>query len=409
MGPKERGKTALIITLLVGVLPATGRGVPALANMQTGAGLPGSAPPATSAEFDRISREANQAREAERVTEAIPLYQQALRIRPSWDEGWWYLGTLLYSADRYSEALDSFRHLILTQPQKGATWAMVGLCEVELRDYERALGDLEEARALGLGENQTLSTVARYNDAILLNRFEKFEQAYLVLYQFAVEPNDDPSIIEAMGLNALRMPFLPSELPPDKRELVLMAGRAAFAMASRTEDGDKLFRELLARYPDTPNVHYAYGFFLAGEQPNAALAEFRREIQISSSHVAARLQIAFEYIRRDDPQAALPFAEEAVRIAPNSARGRYLLGRALLDSGQSQRAIGELERSLKLAPESPEVHFALSRAYARMGRKKDAARERVEFSRLDRLERAQREGPQAVGGLKRNPEPTSPK
>ena len=199
MGPKERGKTALIITLLVGVLPATGRGVPALANMQTGAGLPGSAPPATSAEFDRISREANQAREAERVAEAIPLYQQALRIRPSWDEGWWYLGTLLYSADRYSEALDSFRHLILTQPQKGATWAMVGLCEVEPRDYERALGDLEEARALGLGENQTLSTVARYNDAILLNRFEKFEQAYLVLYQFAVEPNADPSIIEAMA------------------------------------------------------------------------------------------------------------------------------------------------------------------------------------------------------------------
>ena len=134
-------------------------------------------------------------------------------------------------ADRYSEALDSFRHLILTQPHKGATWTMVGLCEVELRDYERALGDLEEARALGLGENQTLSTVARYNDAILLNRFEKFEQAYLVLYQFAVEPNADPSIIEAMGLNALRMPFLPSELPPDKRELVLMAGRAAFAMA----------------------------------------------------------------------------------------------------------------------------------------------------------------------------------
>ena len=151
--------------------------------------------------------------------------------------------------DRYSDALDSFRHLILTQPQKGATWAMVGLCEVELRDYERALEDLEKARTLGLGENQMLSTVARYNDAILLNRFEKFEEAYQVLHQFAVEPNDDASIIEAMGLNALRMPFLPSEIPPDKRELVLMTGRAAFAMASRTEDGDKLFRELLARYP----------------------------------------------------------------------------------------------------------------------------------------------------------------
>jgi tetratricopeptide (TPR) repeat protein len=409
MRPNERARTPLIVALLIGLYPCAGHFVPALASVQAGSSQPATTPPAASPEFDIISKQANDAREAGRVAEAIPLYQQALALRANWDEGWWYLGTLLYSVDRYSDALDSFRHLILTRPEKGATWAMVGLCEIELRKYERALEDLEKARALGLGEDQTLSTVARYNDAILLNRFEKFEVAYQVLHQFAVEPNDDTSIIEAMGINALRMPFLPSEVPPDKHELVMMTGRAAFAMAARNEDGDKLFRELLARYPDAPNVHYAYGFFLTGEHPDEAIAQFRREIEISPSHVASRLQIAFEYIRRDDPSDALPYAEEAVRIEPNSAHGRYLLGRALLETGETQRAIEELERSLKLAPESAEVHFALSRAYARAGRKKDAARERAEFSRLDSLQRAESEGPQAVGGLKRNSEQTSPK
>ena len=74
------------------------------------------------------------------------------------------------------------------------------------------------------------------------------------------------------------------------------------------------------------------------------------------------------------------------------------LGQALLDTGDVDGAIKELLIGIKLAPDSPGLHFALARAYQRAGRNEDAAREREEFTRLDRLARTQRSGSQSVGG-----------
>ncbi len=79
---------------------------------------------------------------------------------------------------------------------------------------------------------------------------EQFEQALETLGEFAAEGNDNPRVIEAMGLATLRMPLLPSETPPERREMVLMAGRASYMMATRnTASAEKAFQALVARYP----------------------------------------------------------------------------------------------------------------------------------------------------------------
>ena len=66
--------------------------------------------------------------------------------------------------------------------------------------------------------------------------------------------------------------MLPNEVPPDRREMVLMAGRGSYMMATRkTAAAGKAFEALVARYPETPNVHYAYGVFLLMEQPDKAI------------------------------------------------------------------------------------------------------------------------------------------
>jgi tetratricopeptide (TPR) repeat protein len=208
----------------------------------------------------------------------------------------------------------------------------------------------------------------------------------------------------------LRMPFLPNEIPPDKRELVLIAGRAGFNMAARRmEESRKAFDELLARYPEEPNIHYAFGIFLLNQDADAALEEFRRELKISPSHVPAMLQMAFEYLKRDEHENALPWAEQSVRLAPNLFPARNALGRILLELGQVERSIKELEAGVKLAPDSPEMHFALARAYTRADRKEEAAREREIFQKLDKLYRTQRDGSQSVGGDTPDEKPIKPR
>ena len=42
----------------------------------------------------------------------------------------------------------------------------------------------------------------------------------------------------------------------------------------------KSFEALVLRYPETPNVHYAYGVYLLLEQPDKAIDEFKKELEL---------------------------------------------------------------------------------------------------------------------------------
>jgi predicted Zn-dependent protease len=145
-------------------------------------------------------------------------------------------------------------------------------------------------------------------------------------------------------------------------------------------------------------VHYAYGVFLLQEQPDRAIEEFKRELELQPSHPWSLMQIAFEYLKRGEGQSALPWAQQAVAAAPNAFPAHKALGQALLETGDVDGAIKELQTGIKLAPDSPGLHFTLARAYQRAGKLEDATRERDEFTRLDRLARTQRSGAQSVGG-----------
>jgi tetratricopeptide (TPR) repeat protein len=363
----------------------------------------------TQAEFKRLSKQADEAREAGRLDEAVTLYNNALRLQPTWIEGWWYVGSIFYDRDRYSEAREALRNLLSIQPKNGPAWALIGLCEFQLKNYEAALADIQNSRILGLGGNKALISVARYHAAIIMTRLGQYELGYEVLRDFAREGNQSMSVIEALGINALRMPFLPSEVAPDKREIILLAGRAFYYMAARqVQDTEKAFQELVSRYPEAPNVHYAHGVFLLIDTPDAAIEAFKRELKISPTHIPALLQIAFEYIKRNDFEAAKPFAEQAVQISPDLFATHNALGRVLLELGKVDEAIKRLEIGVKLAPDSPEMRFALAKAYARAGRKEDAAKERALFMQLDKQKRTQRDGSQSVGGVDAKPVDKNP-
>jgi tetratricopeptide (TPR) repeat protein len=354
--------------------------------------------PAPAASFDRVVKQAAEAKDAGQLDEAVRLYREALRLKPAWLEGHWLIGTILYDLDQYPEARDAFRRVVNVQSRNGAAWGLKGLCEFQLKNYERALSDLQRARTLGLGDKEIASVVG-YHAAVIMNRVEQYEVAFEILRDFALAGADTPSIIEAFGLSVLRLPYLPSEAPLEKREMILMAGRAGFMMAKgrRSAAGRQAFEELAMRYPDTPNVHYAFGNYLVPEEPDAALEEFHRELRLQPNHVPALLQIAFEQIKRTNYQQALPLAQKAVELAPGLFAARNALGRALLEVGE------ELETGVKLAPDSPDMYFALARAYQRAGRKEDADRARAQFLKLDKQFRTARTGPQSVGGKEAEP------
>src|SRR5262245_13099141 len=229
--------------------PAAAPQKPAAAPQKPAAAKPATA--ASRAELDKIVTAATEARQAERWEDAIDLYAKAVKLKPDYVEGFWYQGTAYYTLDKFTECRESFRKVVRLAPKNGGGYAFLGLCEFGLKDYDRSLQHLIQSRNLGVGDSPELGSVARYHAAILMTRGEQYEQALETLGEFAGEGNDNPRIIEAMGIATLRMPLLPAEMPAERREMVLMAGRASHLMATRnTAAADKAFQALVTRYTE---------------------------------------------------------------------------------------------------------------------------------------------------------------
>src|SRR5579875_2070434 len=91
--------------------------------------------------FQDVAAQAAAARDANNIPQAIDLYRSAVKLNAQWEEGWWFLGTLLYDTDQFATARDSFEHFLALNPKAAPGWAFLGLCEFETKDYPKALTD----------------------------------------------------------------------------------------------------------------------------------------------------------------------------------------------------------------------------------------------------------------------------
>ncbi len=334
------------------------------------------------ATFQQLSRDADLAREENRQ-DAIQLYQRALGLKPEWPEGLWYSGTLLYEKERYAESRDTLRRFVALQPDAGPGWAMLGLSEFQTRQYPRALDHLQRAMALGLGDRKEMAHSVFYFVAVLLNRLERYDDSMDMLVRIIAQDENSASLVEPAGLAGLRIPLLPGEIPADRRDLVRLAGGAVVALQTQHyEDADASFKKLLAAYPDEPGVHFLYGAYLMPLHSDDGIRELKRELEISPSHVLARVRLAGEYLEQQKIDEAIRLSQEAVKLDAKRASARMLLGEAYVASGRLPDGIKELESARDADPLTSRIHWDLLRAYTAAGRADDAKHEKEEIEKL---------------------------
>lgn len=336
--------------------------------------------------FEEASARARAAQQAEDLDGAIEAYREALEVQPDWAEGWWALGGIFYAQDRFPECQAAFGSLTDLAPKAGPGWAFRGLCEFRNAAYKEARRSLERAASLGVPRESGSLEVVQFHLGVLRNADGDFEMGMEVLRALAANSEPKPELLLALGQSLLRVAALPGEVDESDKGRILLAGRGAYETAVRRGDqARRTLDELVARYPTSPNVHYAYGSYVLAADADLAVKHFREELNVSSGHVPARLQLAYEYLKRGEQDAGLPYAAEAVALEPENFAARHVYGRLLFAADQLEKAVAELEIAAQLAPDSPQTRFALARAYARIGRSEDAARERAEFQRLEEL------------------------
>jgi tetratricopeptide (TPR) repeat protein len=345
-------------------------------------------PAAGSSSFAELAHRADEARVEGRLEEATALYREALRERPQWAEGLFYLGTIAYDRDRFEECRDAFRDLCAVEEQMAVAWALRGLCEFRLADHEPARAHLERALALGLSSRDEMGRAVLYHLALLRVKATQFDLAISPLTTLLQAQPATAEVQDACGLVLLRRAALPSELPADGRGFVREVGRVYCALLDHhTPEAVRGFEALLAKYPRERHLHYGYGLALAQAGSPECVEQYRREIDLFPDDVLARVELGFALLTRGREKEAIPPAEEAVRLAPGLFATHLVLGRALVATGALERGIGELETAVQMAPRIPEIHLALARAYARAGRKAEAEEAREVFRSLDAARR----------------------
>jgi len=375
-----------VIAILAPALLVLAAGFPAQATATT---PPGATAVHSAAGFEQLAQAANHARDENRDDAAIDGYSQALKLDPEWDEGLWYLGTLQYEKKNYFDACTVLRSFLARNPENAPGWALLGLSEFEARQYTRALEHLQQSMVLGLGDNRKMASTVSYVIAILLTRSEKFDESMALLFTQVASGENASPLVEPLGLAALRLPFLPAEIPPARREMVHLAGAAALAVEEQHyDDAEKLFTELEARYPDQPGVHFLIGVHLLSSRPDDGIKELKQEIEISPSHVPARVRLANQYIKQLDVDHGISYVQEALKFAPKDASAHMVLGEGLIAKGDSAAGIRELETARGEGPDMVRVHWDLVRAYGAAGRTADAAHEKSEIERLSQQDAA---------------------
>lgn len=336
--------------------------------------------------FEQLAREADVARSSDQGQRAIDLYQQGLKIHPSWSEGWWDLGSLLYDEDRFPEAETAFQRFAATTRKPAPAYAFLGLCEYETKNYDQSLHHFRTWASHGWAGTSDLIDVAMFHFGLLLTREGRFVEA---LYLFTTEVQRrgrSPALTEAMGLASLRMRSLPAEYPAEQREMVWLAGNSAVYAALPPNDfarADEFAQRLLAHYGKTANVHYYVGTLRGFEgKRDDAEKEFRRELELSPQHVGSLLELARIDLESDRLAEGEEFSKRAVELEPQNPETHHILGRILLATGRPKESVKELEAAKHLAPDAATVRSHLAMAYFSLGRKEEAKAEMAAFSEL---------------------------
>ena len=191
----------------------------------------------TTSAFDTLSRQAEQARDAKRLDEAVSLYKKALALKPDWQAGWWSAGSVAYDLNKYTECASDFRRLAALKPDLAPAWTYEGMCEYHIRDYDSAVKSLMHVQRLGFKEEGELSRAAMLHLALVLTKLGDPEKAIVLLFSLSSIQEKTPEIIVAAGIAGLQKKWIPPEVPESEHDKVFRLGDAMATVMQRDAIG----------------------------------------------------------------------------------------------------------------------------------------------------------------------------
>ena len=208
----------------------------------------------------------------------------------------------------------------------------------------------------------------------------------LWLTHIDAEGNDTPAIIIDDTTAANRAVNIPEfvNLPPGETiEKINPAATDFYRLfdeayaqlqTGQVTEAIKTLGEALKHDPDDSLAHVVLGTALSAmDQEKAALAEYRRGVELTPTNPAFRNHLAISLSLNGDAGGALEQLRKAVELEPNSIEYRFNLAFLLESRGNLGEAIPELERAASISHDKDWRCLAeLAKVYDKAGRSTEA-------------------------------------
>jgi tetratricopeptide (TPR) repeat protein len=173
-------------------------------------------------------------------------------------------------------------------------------------------------------------------------------------------------------------------IPAIATSIVVIALTACtYHQVSFWQNGETLWKHAIDSGSGSYVAYYSLGdFYLKQRQPDAALPEFAKALQIKPDYSDAEMDVGIALMQKGDLDGAITHTERATQIDPNFFEAQYNLGNLLLQRRDADGAISHYQRALQSKPDYAEAHTSLGAALAQKGQLEQAV---VEFDQALRL------------------------
>ncbi len=278
------------------------------------------------------------------------------------------LARIQLAAGNLKEAADHANFIIGREPANGQAYQLLGGALAAQKDTEGARRAMEKAIELAPKE-----PVLRVEYGLLLASAGNLKDAEASLNKATeVAPDHIPGWLALAGFyrsqnriqEAEQLLQTARDRNPDAVPIYLAAADLLLAQ-SKTEALDALLTKLRDRQRK-PETALALGdFFTSRGQPDRAVAEYRRGIEIAPNNIDLKIRLVEYHLAAGQIDEAEKWNSAILKEKPKDVRAGIARGRILLARNQREEAIAELRKQVSQERESSEAHYFLAEAYLR--------------------------------------------
>lgn len=267
--------------------------------------------------------------------EAIPHLEKAVQLNIDNKEAYYHIGNAYEELKDFAKAAEAYQKFVDLKPKNAWMGTLrLGLCKMELGDYEQAVTALKKAQA-----EKPQDIKINYNLAQALQKAGRLQEAEESYKTLATINPDDANVYYS---TILRM----------------------YDEAGQNDKAIEAAKKLIELDPKSEiNVYNLGIMYMKLERFEEAINTFKKVLEIRPDYAYAFYNIGFCYSKQKKYKESIGAFEKFVELSPDSADGWFNIGVGYMLLKKFSKAIKPLQKSIELRPQYGLAYYNLAIAF----------------------------------------------